>query len=58
MTRDYLTRDEFNWAVECYTEEFKNSSGSSSHELWLKIRLRKLDMDEDEIDYLVRTNRP
>lgn len=53
-----LTRGEYDEAVEAYTEEFKNSSGSASHELWLKIRLRKIDMPEDEIDYLVRTNRP
>lgn len=55
---DRLTRDEYNQDVESYVEEFKNSSGSASHELWLKIRLRKIDMPEDEIDYLVRTNRP
>ncbi len=53
-----LTREEYNECVEEYTEVFKKSNGGIFAEVYFKHQLRKLGMDEDEIDYLVRINRP
>ena len=53
-----LTPEERQDCIEEYLDVFKNSSGSAVHEAQLRIRLKKLGIDRDEVDMLVRLNRP
>ena len=53
-----LTEDEWNECYVDYIDEFKNSDGGPAAEVTCRIKLQKLGIDEDEIDYLIRINRP
>jgi hypothetical protein len=55
---DDLTPEEREECLQEYLDIFKNSSGNMTAEVRLRINLDKLGLDRDEIDYLVRTNRP
>lgn len=55
MGKEPLSREEYDEAVEAYTDEYKNSSGSFTAELSFRVSLKRIGMDEDEISYLVRT---
>ena len=53
-----LTREEYDECVTEYVDVFKRSNGGVFAEAILRAALRKIGMDIDEIDYLVRLNRP
>lgn len=57
MTLDMNAEERQEYIEDCINT-FKQSSGSAVHEAQLKLRLRKAGLDTDEIDYIVRTNRP
>lgn len=52
MGREPLTREEYDEAVDAYIDEYKSGR---LHEITFQARLRKIGMDDAEIDYLVRT---
>lgn len=53
-----LTQEEFEECLAEYLDVFRNSSGSATAELICRIRLKDIGMEKDEIDYVIRTNRP
>lgn len=53
-----LTPEEREEYISAHCEEFKKSSGSAVAEMELRIKLARIPMDKDEIDFLVRVNRP
>jgi len=55
---DDLTPEEREECLQEYLDVFKNSNGNMAAEVRFRISLGRLGLDRDEIDYLVRTNRP
>jgi len=55
---DDLTPEEREECLQEYLDIFRNSSGNMTAEVNFRIMLKRLGIDRDEIDYLVRTNRP
>lgn len=53
-----LTEEEREECVVAYTDEFKLSNGGAFAEAIYRGKLKKLGIDRDEADYLVRINRP
>ena len=53
-----LTPEEREECIQEYLDIFRNTSGSAVHEYQCRVRLNKLGLDRDEIDYLIRINRP
>jgi len=56
--REPLTREEYDECVTEYIDQWTNSAGSAAAELTIRIKLRHIGMDADEIDYIIRTYRP
>lgn len=53
-----LTPEEYEDCIAEYLNIFENSSGSVSDELHCRLSLKKIGMEEDEIDSLIKENRP
>lgn len=53
-----LTKEEREEYIEAHIGEFKRSAGGAVAEAMLRCRLAAIPMDRDEIDFLVRVNRP
>lgn len=53
-----MTEEERQDYIEEAIDVFKNSTGSPVHETSFRICLGKAGMDVDEINHLVRINRP
>jgi hypothetical protein len=53
-----LTPDEREECIIEYVDEFRNGTGGALAEYYCRMCLDKIGMDRDEIDYLIRTNRP
>lgn len=53
-----LTPEERQEYIEDCIDEFKENSGSVVAEQTCRIRLSKAGIDRDEIDYIIKANRP